>query len=99
GQFERHARRVEHHEIVASPLHLGEAQAHGAVVASAVGSGRLHIVAWYAPSRNLQYNEGSRLGRVLKRLCTHRYCSGSWRTSCSIHWFMRSVSASASSLG
>ena len=33
------------------------------------------------------------MGRVLKRLCTHRYCSGSWRTSCSIHWFMDKLPA------
>ena len=38
-------------------------------------------------------------GRVLKRLCTHRYCAGFSRMRSSIQRFMRAVSASASSLG
>ena len=48
---------------------------------------------------SLAYTDGSPVGRVLKRLCTHRYCAGMRRTSSSIQRFMRAVSASASSLG
>ena len=31
GQFDRRARRVEHHEVIARAMHLGEAQSHAAL--------------------------------------------------------------------
>jgi O-antigen ligase len=46
-----------------------------------------------------QYTGGSPGGRVLKRLCTHRYCSGASRTICSMQALTRAVSAAVSAPG
>ena len=82
---QRRARRVEHDEVVARALHLGEPELHGRPIMGGAGV--------------VQYRPGSPGGRVLKRLCTHRYWAGSARTSDSIQRFMAAVSACASSLG
>ena len=62
---------VDHDEVVARALHLGE----------------------------FQYHFGSPSGRVLKRLCVQKYCSGISRTRSSMKAFMRRVSAASSSPG
>ena len=49
--------------------------------------------------RNHGYSFGSPGGRVLKRLCSQKYCSGISRTRSSMKAFMRRVSASTSALG
>ena len=92
---ERRAGGVEHDEVVARALHLGEAQPHARIIDAAScavrpdgGDSRLGLV-----------QRGSPGGRVLKRLCTHRYCAGLRRISLSIQRFMRAASATGSSLG
>ncbi len=47
----------------------------------------------------IQYTPGSPSGRVLKRLCAHRYCAGAARTMVSISALMRAVSCTASGPG
>jgi hypothetical protein len=47
----------------------------------------------------IQYTDGAPGGRVLKRLCTHKYCDGASRTMRSMSVLMRAVSATASSVG
>ena len=47
-----------------------------------------------------EYKEGSSLlGRVLKRLCSHMYCSGAWRTAASMTRLLRLASRWSSPLG
>jgi hypothetical protein len=83
-EHERLLRRVDDDEVVAGSLHLGEANAHRAII----------------DARSLgQYSGGSPGGRVLKRRCTQRYCAGLRRISPSIQRFIRAASATASSLG
>src|SRR5216683_2793147 len=47
----------------------------------------------------LQYHFASPGGRVLKRLCVQKYCSGISRTRSSMKAFMRRASAASSPLG
>ena len=113
AELDRRAGGVEHDEVVAGALHLGELQSHfnparppegteapprGAASTASVGVPSAGL-SRPGPARRVQYKEASPAGRVLKRLCTHRYWAGLWRISSSIQRFMRWAAATSSSPG
>ena len=79
SSVERRARRVEHDEVVAGALHLGESAVSCARLSAARRVDRRDRI-----GDELHHTAGSPGGRVLKRLCTHRYCAGLARISSSI---------------
>ena len=68
----------------------------GAPAASRAGAARAAVG---RRPRPVDRSGGMPGGRVLKRLCTHRYCSGASRTICSMQALTRAVSSSTSLLG
>ncbi len=72
---------------------LAHAVQHDEVVALALHLREADPHAWPL------YGEGSPGGRVLKRLCAQKYCSGISRTRSSMNAFIRRTSASRSPLG
>src|SRR5690606_2777004 len=79
------ARGVDHDEVVAGAVHLGEFELHAAIISVQDGS--------------RSYTPGAPGGRVLKRLWAQKYSAGCSSTRCSIQRFMRALACTGSSPG